>query len=143
MSEKTLKGKVSRISPYGFQVDGEDRWYNYDKNNKPNPPTKGWDIEFVCKEVNGKNYVSDIKQLQGSVSPNTPISSGTFNNGRNESIERQCAWKGACEVAKERKEMKVDDIVALAKAGYEFISGQLKEGFSGAEEVNMSDQDYD
>lgn len=141
MSEKTLKGKVSRISPYGFQVDGEDQWYNYDKHNKPKPPVKDWHIEFVCKEVNGKLYVNKITPLNQE-SADTPVSSGTSGGGsRSESIERQCAWKGACEVAKERKEMKADDIVALAKAGYEFISGQLKEGFSGAEEVKMSELD--
>lgn len=144
---KRLKGTVTRLSPYGFQCDNEDTWYNYDKNNKPNPPVKGWEIEFEGNEVNGKVYVQKIVKTGGKedgdkAPKKQSSSSGGYTSGN---TDRQSAFKSACEVASHRTDLiqSIEDLQKLAKWGDAFISGDAEEGFKGAEEVSMSDQDYD
>jgi len=44
-----MNGKITKISPYGFQMDNQDKWYNYDK--------KGFKGLKVTEEDKGKEVV--------------------------------------------------------------------------------------
>ena len=52
--------------------------------------------------------------------PQNALQSTNSGNGRNTSIERQCAWKGACNRAR-GTDMSPNDIVELARQGIYFI----------------------
>jgi hypothetical protein len=72
-------------------------------------------LDFCELKQNGQNTAQNIPQAPQNAPQ--PTKAG---NDRNTSIERQCAWKGACNRAR-GSDMTPNDIVELARQGIYFI----------------------
>ncbi|SRR6056297_1441740 len=59
--EKTIKGEVSRVSKYGFQINNESNWYNWLDPSKADNLHKGDKIEFFTNDK-GKVIQTEVNK---------------------------------------------------------------------------------
>jgi hypothetical protein len=65
-----VTGEVSRTSPHGFQLNGNDEWFNYGNFYKGDKANKGDNITVRHTDNNGRRYVKAIS-LSGSAQTQT------------------------------------------------------------------------
>jgi hypothetical protein len=70
-----VSGNVSRTSPHGFQLNGNDEWFNYGNFYKGEKANKGDNITVRHTDNNGRRYVKSIT-TSGNSAPSQTTTTG-------------------------------------------------------------------
>jgi hypothetical protein len=90
-----MNGKITHISPYGFKLDNQDQWYNYDKkgfkSTKLTDEDKG---KKVILTLNPAGFVRNI-EFSGKLTTENAIKPLEVNNfdNRTKDIHKQVSLK--------------------------------------------------
>lgn len=134
---RNFQGTVTRTSQYGFQLNGQDQWFNYGNKYQGLQPQKDQVVRVAANPYgdNGKLYVAKVDVDGGGQSSSGSRPSGNGGGSRpyedrSAGINRAVALKAAVD-SYSNDSVEDDDILRRARVfeGWLNRTGSVEAGF--------------